>query len=343
MKHTFLLRDESTLHEAIDALDRGGIGMLAFVDQKGTFLGILTDGDLRRGILNKAESLHEMINRTPLMMDYQAENRDIVAKLRSVHRRHMPLVDEHGTLKSIFSLSDIEFVSKENTVVIMAGGLGSRLGELTKETPKPMLQVGGKPMLQHIVEQFRDQGFHRFIFCLNYKREIITDYFGDGNNFGVAIDYVTENKRLGTAGALSLIDNVLDKSFFVINADVLTSMDFNMFLDFHNENNAVASMCVRQFNQQVPYGVIHTTNDNQILSLEEKPNFHFNINAGVYLLKPELLKLIPKDTFYDMPTLFRKLVEGNQKTCAFQVHDYWMDIGQFDDYNKANEDALPAS
>ncbi|MDK9762810.1 nucleotidyltransferase family protein [Vibrio sp. D420a] len=338
MKHTFLLKDESTLHDAIDALDRGGIGLLAFVDCKGTFLGILTDGDLRRGILNKTESLHEMINSTPLVMDHQAEKRDIVAKLRSVHRRHMPLVDEHGVLKTIFSLSDIEFVSKENTVVIMAGGLGSRLGELTKETPKPMLHVGKKPMLQHIVEQFRDQGFHRFIFCLNYKREVITDFFGDGSEFGVVVDYVFEEQRLGTAGALSLIESNLDSPFFVINGDVLTNMDFNSFLDFHIENESTASMCVRQFQKQVPYGVINTNEYGQILSLDEKPCINFHVNAGIYLLNPSLIKFVPKGEFYDMPSLFELMIENDKKTCAYQIHDYWLDIGQRDDYIKANED-----
>lgn len=335
MKYTFRLEDDSTLLEAIEALDRGGIGLLAFIDQQDILIGILTDGDLRRSILNKLDNLHDIINRAPLTMDYQTERHDIVAKLRGVHRRHMPLVDSNGVLKSIFSLDDIEFVTKENTVVIMAGGLGSRLGDLTKVTPKPMLDVGGKPMLQHIVEQFRDQGFHRFIFCLNYKRDVITDYFGSGKKLGVVIDYIFEEQRLGTAGALSLIKKDLVHPFFVINADVLTSMDFNDFLQFHITNNSNASMCVRQFHQQVPYGVINITSDNQICSIEEKPNTYFNVNAGIYILEPSLLECIPKNSFYDMPTLFGRLISDKVKTCAYQIHEYWLDIGKKEDYNKA--------
>lgn len=338
MKHTFLLKKDSTLHQVIEALDHGGIGLLAFIDRQNKLLGILTDGDLRRAILNQTDNLHEMINNHPLTMKFGAEQREIIAKLRCVHRRHMPLVDDEGKLKAIFSLDDIEFVSKENTVVVMAGGLGTRLGELTKDTPKPMLSVGGKPMLQHIVEQFRDQGFHNFIFCLNYKREVIVDYFGDGKNFGVMIDYVVEEQRLGTAGALSLIEAKLDKPFFVINGDVLTNMDFNSFMNFHVSNNALASMCVRQFQQRVPYGVINTDESAQIESIEEKPYMNFNVNAGIYVLEPALLECIPKATFYDMPTLFNRLIDGQQKTCAFELHDYWLDIGHKEDYNQANKD-----
>lgn len=338
MKYTFLLQDDSTLHKAIEALDHGGIGLLTFVDHENKLLGILTDGDLRRAILNQTNSLHEMINRKPLTMHYGTGQRDIIAQLRRVHRRHMPLVDNDGKLRAIFSLDDIEFVSKENTVVVMAGGLGTRLGDLTKDTPKPMLCVGGKPMLQHIVEQFRDQGFLHFIFCLNYKKEVIVDYFGDGKNLGVMIDYVVEEQRLGTAGALSLIETKLNRPFFVINGDVLTNMDFNAFMNFHVANNALASMCVRQFQQRVPYGVINSNKYDQIESIEEKPYVNFNVNAGIYVLEPALLESIPKETFYDMPTLFNRLIGSHQKTCAFELHDYWLDIGQREDYNQANQD-----
>lgn len=341
MKHTFLLQDSSTLRDAIQSLDEGGIGFLAFVDQEQSLQGILTDGDLRRAILNKNNDLLSIINKSPVTMPHASEKREVIAKLKSLHRRHMPLVDNENKLKSVFSLDDIEFVSKDNTVVIMAGGLGTRLGELTKEKPKPMLNVGDRPMLQHIVEQFRDQGFCRFIFCLNYKKEVIEDYFGCGDRFGVKIDYVIENSRMGTAGALSLINQALDRPFFVINGDVLTNLDFNDFLDFHMMEGSKASMCVRQYQQQIPYGVINTDDNNQITSIEEKPSYFFNVNAGIYLLDPEILPLVPKDTFFDMPTLFEKLVLRSDKTTVFKVHDYWLDIGQREDYHKANIDMSP--
>lgn len=201
MDNAFILNENSTLFEAIEALDSGGIGFLAFVNESNLLLGILTDGDLRRAILNKETELREIINRTPKTANIRTPRLQIIAQLKSLHRRHMPLVDDDGFFKGVFSLDSIEFTSEENLVVIMAGGLGKRLGELTKETPKPMLRVGDRPMLQHLVEQFRDQGFQKFIFCLNYRREVIQDYFGSGENFGVKIDYIVEEKRLGTAGA----------------------------------------------------------------------------------------------------------------------------------------------
>lgn len=338
MPDAFLLTPESTLLEAIKALDDAGIGFLAFIDDKKSLVGILTDGDLRRGILNQKTELLDIINTTPMTLLHDTAQVEIIAKLKSLHRRHMPLVDENNIFQRVFSLDDIEFISKDNVVVIMAGGLGTRLGDLTKDTPKPMLQVGDRPMLRHLVEQFRDQGFRQFIFCLNYKKEIIKDYFEDGTALGVKINYVVEEKRMGTAGALGLIKDALQQPFFVINADVLTNVDFNSLLDFHHKAENVATMCVRQFEQQVPYGVIETDEHNRITSLKEKPSFSFNVNAGVYTLAPQVLDYIPDDQFFDMPTLFEKLMVHQQRCSVFSLHDYWLDIGQKDDFNKANRD-----
>ena len=338
MPDAFLLTPESTILEAIKALDDAGKGFLAFVDDKNSLVGILTDGDLRRGILNQKTELLDIVNTVPMTLQYDTAQAEIIAKLKSLHRRHMPLVDENNIFKKVFSLDDIEFISKDNVVVIMAGGLGSRLGELTKNIPKPMLQVGDRPMLRHLVEQFRDQGFRQFIFCLNYKKEIIKDYFRDGTALGVKISYVIEEKRMGTAGALGLIKNTLHHPFFVINADVLTNVDFNGLLDFHHKVENAATMCVRQFEQQVPYGVIETDENDRITGLKEKPSLSFNVNAGVYALAPQVLDYIPDDEFFDMPTLFEKLMANQQRCSVFSLHDYWLDIGQKEDFNKANRD-----
>ena len=173
MKHSFTLNSHTTIEEVVKALDEGGVGFLAFVDHEKKLTGVITDGDLRRGVLNKDLSVQSVINHDPVYMGVTESKDAIISKLKQIHRRHMPLVDGDNRLVSVFSLDDIEFISKKNIVVIMAGGLGTRLGELTKETPKPMLVVGDRPMLQHLVEQFRDQGFNRFVFCLNYKKEVI--------------------------------------------------------------------------------------------------------------------------------------------------------------------------
>ena len=337
MDNSFLLTPESTLIEAIKSLDETGLGFLAIIDKSNCLVGILTDGDLRRGILNQKTELLDIINLKPITIQYGTPQREIIIKLKSLHRRHMPLVDKDNVFKGVFSLDDIEFISKDNVVVIMAGGLGTRLGELTKDTPKPMLHVGGRPMLRHLVEQFRDQGFYQFIFCLNYKKEIIKDYFGNGEMLGVKIKYVVEEKRLGTAGAIRLAKNRLKRPFFVINADVLTNVDLNSLLDHHNNKANAATMCVREFEKQIPYGVIESDKNGHITSISEKPNFTFNVNAGIYVLDPLVLNYIPDDVFFDMPTLFEKLML--EYNCSvFNLQDYWLDIGQKADFTKANQD-----
>jgi len=338
MRNTFLLTAESTLYEAIQALDETGIGFLAFIDETRHLVGILTDGDLRRGILNKKANLIDIINVSPTTLAYDTPRKEIIAKLKNLHRRHMPLVDHNNVFHRVFSLDDIDFVSRDNIVIIMAGGLGSRLGELTKEIPKPMLQIGDRPMLRHLVEQFRDQDFRRFIFCLNYKKEIIKDYFGSGEKFGVHIDYIIEEKRMGTAGALSLIAEEIIDPFFVINGDVLTDVDFNALLDFHKRKKNLATMCVQSFELQVPYGVIVTDKHSHITDINEKPSLSFNINAGIYVFNPLALNYVPKNEFFDMTTFFQQLMEKNNNCSVFNLHDYWLDIGQKDDLKKANVD-----
>lgn len=339
IKYSLILDKDTNLKDVVSALDAGGIGLLALVDTVGKLVGIITDGDLRRSILRNTTELKDIINFTPTTMSSDCKRSDIIEQLRLLHRRHMPLVDKDNVLVTIFVLDELETCSYKNYVVIMAGGLGTRLGELTKETPKPMLKIGDRPMLQHLVEQFRDQGFSKFIFCLNYKKEVIIDYFGDGKKFGVLIDYVVETARLGTAGALSLLrDFDLHLPFFVVNADVLTTLDFKALLDNHMETNAVATMCVRSHDYAIPYGVVVSDQDKSILSIQEKPTYSFNVNAGIYVLRHSVLDLVPSDTFFDMPTLFMQMSKMNMPAKIYEMNDYWVDIGKKEDLIKANSD-----
>jgi dTDP-glucose pyrophosphorylase len=338
VKYAFVLTKDSTFEMAIEAIDQGGMGVVAVIDESKSLLGILTDGDIRRAFLRKTYNLDEIINKAPEVMKDHSSHQEIIAKLKLLHRRHMPLVDNDGIFKGVFSLDDVDFITRENPVVIMAGGLGSRLGELTKETPKPMLIVGDQPMLQHLVELFREQGFRKFIFCVNYKKEVIRNYFLDGSKFGVNIDYIEENKRLGTAGALSLIQPELKVPFFVINADILTNLNFVDLLKFHKEKRSSATMCVRQYKLQVPYGVICSNDNNELISIEEKPQLKLDVNAGIYLLEPSVQQYIPKDEFFDMPSLFKKIMSQNETSSVYLVKDYWLDIGRIDDLKQANSD-----
>lgn len=338
MKNTFILKDDSTFEMAVEAIDKGGLGFVAVIEESGFLLGILTDGDIRRAFLSKNFDLNTILNKTPEVMNEDSSQQEIISKLKELHRRHMPLVDNKGVFKGVFSLDDVDFVTRENLVVIMAGGLGSRLGELTKSTPKPMLKVGNQPMLQHLVELFRDQGFRKFIFCVNYKKEVIQDFFSDGAKFGVKIDYIEENSRLGTAGALSLIDPKIKLPFFVINADILTTLDCLKLLNAHMNKQSIATMCVRPYEIQVPYGVVKSNKKSELLFIEEKPEIKFDISAGIYLLNPEIMSFIPKNKYFDMPSLFEKLIQTEMKATVYQINDYWLDIGRKEDLQQANID-----
>jgi dTDP-glucose pyrophosphorylase len=336
---TFNLRTVASIFDIIKILDNGGIGIALAVDDEKKLVGIVTDGDIRRAILNSIHDIKDVVNYYPITMHHKTRRRDVVSKLRALHRRHMPLIDDHGVLVEIFSLDDIEFVSKDSTIVIMAGGLGSRLGELTKDTPKPMLKVGDRPMLRHLIDMFSSYGFRSFIFCVNYKKDVIKNYFAEGSELGVKIKYVEEHDKLGTAGALSLIPSeYLSEDFIVINADVLTTLDFSDVVNHHCKASAVGTMCVRRYSHQIPFGVVVTKDDNSIMSIEEKPMINFDVNAGIYVLNKKALSYLKYSEYLDMPNLFQMLVDDGLNTNVFQVEDYWLDIGRVDDLNKANHD-----
>lgn len=338
MYEPYVLNESSQFRDVVQSLDQHGIGFVAVVDVRGLLVGIVTDGDVRRAVLKGRYSLDELINRTPETVLHDTTKREMIARLKYLHRRHLPLIDDEGMFKGVFFLDDVDLVSKKNSVVIMAGGLGSRMGELTKETPKSMLQVGKKPMLQHLIEMFSDHGFNKFKICVNYKKETIKEFFKCGKELGVQIEYIEEDRRLGTAGALSLLGSVPDQPFFVINGDILTTLDFDDLLEFHHSKISSATMCVRKFNYQIPYGVVKTDEVGLINAIEEKPVTSFNVNAGIYILNPDVLRYVPIGTFFDMPSLFETLIAEGHRTTVFQLSDYWLDIGRIEDFKKANAD-----
>ena len=335
MKNLILTNDTS-FKDAIAVLDENGNGFLSIVDSDDHLIGILTDGDVRRAILNDISDINDIINKTPTTVPAGTTRAQMVSMLKDMHRRHMPVIDDEGRLLEVVSLDEVEFNHKPNTVVIMAGGLGSRLGELTKETPKPMLHVGDKPMLVHIIESFNDYGFTDIIISVNFKAEKIKSYFGDGSKFGVKIKYIEEKERLGTAGALSLLDEKPELPFFLINGDVLTAVNYEKLLEYHNKNSADATMCIRGYDHEVPYGVISTDDQNNILELQEKPINTYYVNSGVYVLSPEVLDYIPQNKYYDMPSLFKELVDNHKVAKTYHLTDYWIDVGNPVDYETAN-------
>ncbi|PLX74825.1 MAG: nucleotidyl transferase [Desulfuromonas sp.] len=338
-EYAIILDERTSFEDAVRALDAGGIGYLAILDQDRQLMGILTDGDIRRAILNRKTDLLDIMNSQPQTADCTLSRRQIVQRLKEMHRKHMPLIDADNRYQGVVALDDLEFNAKPNRVVIMAGGMGTRLGELTKHTPKPMLEVGKKSILENLIEIFCDYGFNRFYISVNYKAEIIKEYFGDGSEFGADIKYLEEKMRLGTAGCLSLIEEDLSEPFFVINGDVLTAVNFEEVLGFHLQCKADATMCVREFEMEVPYGVVNHKN-NRIVSLAEKPVHRFHVNSGVYLLDPMVLQFVPRETFFNMTDLFDNLIERQMNVASFELKDYWIDVGRPTDFEKAKKDFL---
>jgi dTDP-glucose pyrophosphorylase len=327
-----VLSETATFKEAIQILDNNGNGFLAITNESGQLVGILTDGDIRRAILNNKTELLEIMNTNPITMQDGESRKNIILHLKENHRKHMPIVDENMVLKDVVVLDEEEFNLKPNWVVIMAGGLGTRLGELTKNTPKPMLKVGAKPMIEHIIDMFVSHGFTKFMLSVNYKAEVIKEYFGDGSKFGIEVKYLEEKKRLGTGGALSLINIELNEPFFVTNGDVLSSLNYEKLLKYHKEQSSTATMCIRRDSYQIPYGVIEVDNENNIKGMKEKPVKEFFINTGIYVLEPEVLNYVPKDEFFNLPSLFSLLKEKNKFTKSFEITDYWIDMGKPSDY-----------
>ncbi len=250
----------------------------------------------------------------------------------------IPIVDSAGVLVGIEVVEELlKPTEYSNKVILMAGGLGSRLRPLTNDLPKPLLEVGNKPILETIIANFAKYGFKNIILSVNYKSQMIEDYFGDGSTFGVSIEYIHENKKLGTAGALSLMKDKLTEPFFVMNGDLLTNVNLEHMLEYHTQNQAIATMGVREYDFQVPYGVVKIKG-HHIESIEEKPTHTFFVNGGVYFLDTEVLNYIPENSFYDMPVLFEKLIENKQKTISFLIREYWLDIGRMSDFEQANDE-----
>ena len=331
---------DCTIKQALNVISKGGSQIAIVVDKKGKLLGTLTDGDIRSGLLrgnNLDSSIKSIYFKKPIVAKI-GDTREKLLKIALSNKIHqIPIVDNYGKVIGLNILEElIKSKIKSNYVVIMAGGEGMRLRPLTNNIPKPMLKVGNKPILQIIIENFKEKGYENFVICVNYKSKIILNYFGDGSKFGVNIEYIQEKMKMGTVGGLSLWKKRPGEPFFVINGDLITSLDFDKMLNFHIKKNSKATMAVTQYNVNSPYGEVNLDNEN-ITSIEEKPVRKVFINAGVYILNPECINLIPKK-FYDMPTLFKNTISKKLKTISFPLGENWLDIGRIKDLKKANDE-----
>lgn len=336
-----LVNPRISIREALVSLDKSALQILVVTGEESKLLGTITDGDIRRGLLNGMsldDPIESIVFTTPTVGLVNESNQEIINKAIAKKLHQIPLVDENGTVVGLREIDELIHPSiKENKVVLMVGGLGTRLHPLTHNTPKPLLKVGDKPILHTIVERFAEYGFINIVMCINYKGQMIQDYFGDGSEFGVSISYVLEEERMGTAGALSLLPEKPEEPFFVMNGDLLTNVNFGSLLEYHHQQNSLATMCVREYDFQVPYGVVNV-NEHQITSIEEKPVHSFFVSAGIYMLSPDCLSLIPGGKYYDMPSLFEHLIEDRKNVLSFPIHEYWLDIGRMNEYEQANRE-----
>ena len=337
----YCIDNGATIKEAMKVIDKNLTGGALVINEKNELVGTITDGDIRRAIL-RGSGINERIEGT-YFKDFKFVTKEHSKKkakeyMLSNKIRQVPVIDKDKKLTDLYFLDDIlSYDKKENYVFILAGGLGTRLRPLTETVPKPMLRVGDKPILELILEQFKEYGFRNFIISLNYKGSIIEEYFKDGKEFDVNIEYIRETKKLGTAGSIALVKEKLTKPFIVINGDILTGIDFDKFLNHHIENDFNITVGVRNYEINVPYGVLVT--DNMIIeSLEEKPTYKFNINGGVYALNPEIIKYIQEEEVYNMTDLIEDAMNNQQRSGIYEIIEYWTDIGQIEDYKQANRD-----
>jgi dTDP-glucose pyrophosphorylase len=339
-----LLKPEDSIQTTIEVIHAGGNRIALVVDDSGKLLGVVTDGDIRRALIRHTEmgcAVEKIMNNTPITALMSESTDKIMLMMKNESLLHIPIVDEQGILVGLETLQHLlENKKYDNYVFILAGGFGTRLHPLTKDIPKPLLDVGSRPILATIIGQFIDAGFHKFYISTHYKAEMIRDYFGDGSTLGVDIEYVHEEVPLGTAGSLGLLPNNVSKlPIIVMNGDLLTKLNFEHLLAFHNEQDSLATMCIREYDFQVPYGVVDVKK-NQVVSIVEKPVHKFFVNAGVYVLEPKLINTIDVDVYLDMPNFLENKIEKGEKINVFPIHEYWLDIGKMEEYKRANREFI---
>jgi len=313
--------------------------IVVVVNARGELEGTISDGDIRRGLLKGLDfnsPIESIIHRNALVVP-PVLGRETVMQLMRVNKiQQIPVVDERQQVVGLHLWDEISTPPvRSNLMVIMAGGKGIRLRPFTENCPKPLVLVAGKPMLEHIIERGKLEGFRHFVLAIHYLGHMIEDYFGNGEHQGVRIDYLREQSPLGTAGALGLLKPRPDAPFVVTNGDVLTDIRYGELLDFHMRHNASATMAVRLHEWQHPFGVVQTKGVD-IVGFEEKPIARTHINAGVYVLEPDALSVLEEGAPCDMPTLFERLQAKMKRTVAYPMHEPWLDVGRPDDLSLAN-------
>jgi dTDP-glucose pyrophosphorylase len=340
-----LLPPNATVQEAIRNLDASALQIVLIVTEGDVLLGTLTDGDIRRGLLrglDLSSAVESLMTHEPLVVP-EGISPQLAAQLMQVNKIHqLPVVDERRRVVGLRVWHELKAPGQRpNLMVIMAGGRGTRLRPHTEDCPKPLLEVSGKPMLQHIIERAKSEGFSQFVIAINYLGEMIERFFADGARWQVRIEYLRESAPLGTAGAITLLDPRPEAPFVVSNGDVLTDIHYGDLLEFHCRHGAAATMAVRQHEWQHPFGVVRTEGI-EIVGFDEKPIARTHINAGVYVLEPASLDALEVGKPCDMPALFGRLQDRGGRTIAYPMHEPWLDVGREADLERAYALRRPA-
>jgi dTDP-glucose pyrophosphorylase len=335
-----LVSPGATLQAVIQNLDETGLQIALVVDQEAKLLGTVTDGDVRRALLRDVpltSAVASVMFKAPLVVTPDMPREMVLSLMRANKIHHLPVVDQDRLVVGLQAWDEIlSPSSRDNIILIMAGGFGKRLRPFTEDCPKPMLPVAGRPILEHIIDRARGEGFTRFVLSLHYLGHVIRNHFGDGSRFGVEVSYISEDVPLGTAGALSLLDPLPDLPFIVTNGDVITDIQYGEMLDFHVSHKADATMAVRLHEWQHPFGVVKTKGI-EIVGFEEKPVHRSHVNAGIYVLNTDALAALTKNELCDMPTLFERLQAEGKQTIAYPMHEPWLDVGRPEDLHRANQ------
>jgi dTDP-glucose pyrophosphorylase len=335
-----ILSTGSTIQQAIRSLEISGMQIVLVVSKDELLIGTLTDGDIRRAFLKGMSldsKIDNIIHLNPLVVPPEI-GREHVLQLMQANKIHqLPIVNSEGLVEGLHLWdSVITPESVSNLMVIMAGGRGTRLHPHTDNCPKPMLEVAGKPMLEHIIERAKVDGFRNFIVSINYLGHMIEDYFGDGQKWDINIRYLREDTPLGTAGSLSMLPKNIEEPFVVTNGDVLTDIRYGDILNFHSRHHALATMAVRQYELQNQFGVVKVKGV-EIQGFEEKPIYRSHINAGIYVLDPVALSELESSQYCDMPTLFERVRQSAGLTIVYPMHEPWLDVGRPDDLTQARK------
>jgi dTDP-glucose pyrophosphorylase/predicted transcriptional regulator len=338
-----LVTPDTLLLQAMQRIERGKAQIVLVVDSNDRLIGAVTDGDVRRAILRGVgldAPVSSVMNANPTTVTQGTTRDAAIALMKSRALHQLPVLDSERRVVDLITLDEALRTEREDTIVVlMAGGLGSRLRPLTEATPKPLLPIGGRPLLEITISNLARQGFGRFFVSINYKADMFRDHFAQGQHLGVDIDYLQEDEaeKLGTAGALRLLPERPKAPVLVMNGDILTNIDARRLVQFHRDEGVAATMCVRSYEWRVPYGVVQMA-DGRLVSLEEKPTRAEFVNAGIYVLSPEALDHLPADGAVDMPALFANVMQNIGRPAVYVLQDYWLDIGHIEDLQRARDD-----